>query len=591
MADVFNRPLNGTPPGGSGGVGYSIRSNGFASVGFAGGGPNSPVLATNAGRGRPAPTLNSVKMILEGMAGSLRRGEFTVTVYDAGSLESVIGSGGVGGVGNDITLSIGRSGPGAGGGGSWDLTVYKNTFQSDKEGRYVITVSALGKGMEVLKKDGIALPKRAVGKTFNKYANILGFPWLESVSVTNIVDFMMWEALDGAIGGVPITLSIESGKGNGSDWVHFIAPTGVKPQNIQNGLGETNRLVYFRLGYMIGIINDGLPASTKKILYDLPATAVETDLGGGNNLISGDPLNVLIKNDPYTDYPVEGNITDTGELIYSAITQPSGIFTSKAEMKSIGGDCMNIYVSYACLKGILNSLGASGTSANQADAERAASPGATKLDLEGFLQSVFGVIREATGGWVDLDIMEDPVAFENAEKDAALYIYNKNSKNASGGPTEIDDISGEGGVRSATISGDVPTGWQMEAFAKASPGKKEDPEPSETVTIDWNKAKNDLAKAGLDATQAQGISSGLRKVIAEMPKALAKEKADRPYPIGLSITCNGFLNPGFGQSFGLASLSATRWAENTAFTITRVTHQVQGQDWTTSLDTQSRLVP
>ena len=117
MADVFNRPLNGTPPGGSGGVGYSIRSNGFASVGFAGGGPNSPVLATNAGRGRPAPTLNSVKMILEGMAGSLRRGEFTVTVYDAGSLESVIGSGGVGGVGNDITLSIGRSGPGAGGGG------------------------------------------------------------------------------------------------------------------------------------------------------------------------------------------------------------------------------------------------------------------------------------------------------------------------------------------------------------------------------------------------------------------------------------------------------------------------------------------
>ena len=47
----------------------------------------------------------------------------------------------------------------------------------------------------------------------------------------------------------------------------------------------------------------------------------------------------------------------------------------------------------------------------------------------------------------------------------------------------------------------------------------------------------------------------------------------------------------FGQALEMQSLQATRWADNTAFTVTRVEHTVQGQDWTTDITTVARLVP
>ena len=39
----------------------------------------------------------------------------------------------------------------------------------------------------------------------------------------------------------------------------------------------------------------------------------------------------------------------------------------------------------------------------------------------------------------------------------------------------------------------------------------------------------------------------------------------------------------------MASLSSTRWGGTTVFTVTRVTHMVQNQDWTTDIQTVARL--
>lgn len=590
MPTIYNTALSGKPPGGSGGVGYSIRSNAFASVGFAGGGPDSPTLATNAGNGRPAPTLQSVKVTLEGTAGSLRRGQFTVIVYEASQLESVIGSGGVGGIGNTVTISIGRSGPGAGGGSGWQFAVYKNSFSNDKQGRYTITVDCVGKGMDAFRKDGIGLPKKAQGKTFKKFAEILGFPWLEEISVTNIVDYMMWEALDGGIGGFPITLSIESGESNG-DWVHMITPTGVKPRNDENSVGPSNRLVWFRLGWILDLIKDGMAPGGPTLKYNKDeGMDVESEIVPGVHCISGDPLSVLIRNDPYSDYPVDGETQSLADLIFGALSQPSGIFTSKASgMLPLAGDCANVYVSYHALKGIIKDATTGAKSSDQADLERANGSG-TSLNLDSFLSSLFSIIKEATGGWIDLDYIEDPKAWESGSEKADIIIYNRKSKNSAAGPAILDDVSGEGGVRSAAINGSVPTGWQQEAFSKQGTINDE-PAKTAIAILDLAKAKNDLAKAGFDVSQAAGLQAALRKAQDDMDINQIKNKTDRPYPIGLSITCNGFLNPGFGNSFGIQSLDATRWRNNTAFTITRVIHEVKGNDWTTSLESVARLVP
>lgn len=594
-SNIFNRGPAPQPPGGSGGVGYSLRSNGYASVGFAGGGPDSPLVAMGGGKGRPVATLKSVKVTLEGEAGSLRRGEFVVVVYNASELETVLT--GIGKIGCSVTYTIGRSGPGAGAGNSWTLVNYKNSFQSDKDGRYTITVQSVGKGNEILKKDGIALPNGGKGRKFKKFASFFGFPFIEEVGITSLIDWMLWEALDGTIAGFPLLLSPDSGTGDGSNYVQFIAPTGVAASMAPEskvGVGA-NRLVYFSLKFIIDNINKGLPAGAKPIKLD---AQTETQIGGVH-LISGDPLNVLIKNDPHTDYPAGTPPTATqviSDLIASLLGVPSGIFTSAAQMAPVqgsGADCGNIYISYAALKSIETSLGGGQKSAAQKRQEALEDNVATKMTLEGFLSSIFGIISEATGGWIELDFVQDPAAWVAGERDAQIVIINKKDKLNPASEAVYDDVSGEGGVREATINGDVPEGWQAEAFGQAgvSSGCDVKVEKTKTEKPDFLALKSDLANMGYDASQAGGLKAALRKTLSDIDNAEAANKTNRPYPIGVAVTLNGVHGIEFGHNFTISSLSPTRWGASpkTTFMVTRVEHTVEGQDWVTVLTSTAKL--
>ena len=136
----------------------------------------------------------------------------------------------------------------------------------------------------------------------------------------------------------------------------------------------------------------------------------------------------------------------------------------------------------------------------------------------------------------------------------------------------------------------VPQGWQAEAFAGKSPTSLEDPQPAPGPTPlemiqDGLKA---LPKAGYDASQAAGIKSALRKAQNETPVAIKGLKQNAPYPIGLALKVNGVAGVGFGHVVSIASLKGTRWNGNTVFTVTRVVHTVQNQDWTTDIETVAR---
>ena len=208
--------------------------------------------------------------------------------------------------------------------------------------------------------------------------------------------------------------------------------------------------------------------------------------------------------------------------------------------------------------------------------------------------SIFAVIREATGGFVDLVISEDPEAFDSGALDSDLLILNKKCiQDEDPFDSPYDDISGEGGVRSATFSGDVPQGWQAEAFAGKNLGgddktgeKKSGPTPKQMIDT----ALEALPKAGYDASQAAGIKAALRQAQDETPVESLGAIQNRPYPIGLSLKVNGTPGIGFGHVIALSSLSSTRWGGNTVFTVTRVVHTVQNQDWTTDIETVARLV-
>jgi hypothetical protein len=593
---IFLRSGAETPPGGSGGPGYSIRSNSQASVGFAGGGPSSPILATNAGNGRPSPTLNYVKVTLEGTAGSLRRGEFQVTCFDADSFNNVIAADGIGGIGKEITISINRSGPGAGSGMTHTFRVYKNEFNTSKEGKFIVTVHAVGKGMEIMKKDGLKLGPKA-GKFFYKNPDSIFWPFPEKIPVTGMMDYFLWYVTEKTAKMWPF--SPEPNASEQGKFFTLVAPTGYTPAADQpgfsGGVGKRNRLVYINLRWIIDYMNDALPPGNK---IDLIATCNATVDNAGTPLLSKDPTRLIIpRSDKYSDYAEEK--VALSDLIFSLLGTPSKIGTSflnpvPSPVTGKNADVGLFYISYDALRAIEQNLTGGADSAKAGEEEAKFDNSGTKMTAEGFLSGVFSIISECTGGAVDLETTEDPEAFDAGQLESNVLIVNKKAVQASAGPTEYDDVSGEGGVRSATFNGKVPKGWQQVAFAGGNVGadlaeKSKGPTPKQQI----DKAMASLAKDGYDAAPMASIGAALRQAQDETPASDKGAVQNRAYPIGLSLKVNGVAGVGFGHAIQMASLSSTRWGGETPtiFTVTRVTHMVQNQDWTTDIDTVARLSP
>lgn len=581
MPDIYFTGAAPLPPGGSGGVGYSIRSNAYASVGAGGGGPDSPTIATGGGSGRPATILESVKVTLEGTAGSLRRTEFTVTAYDAGTFDSLLSQFKVG---KDITVTMGRSGPGAGGGSSFQTTIYKHSFNSSKDGKWTLTCTGVGKGMEVLRTSAFGLPKGASANFYRlgKLFNII--PWQEKIPVTSLIDYIMHESLKFSAGTNPLTLSAETGKGIPGKFVEFVAPSGVSQGTApESTIGPKGRLVYFTFSHIMSYVNKSITDQGKKPI-DFSKAVVDMGVGGKCPLISGDPLNILFpRSDGQSDYAVGGGSQALSDVIKNLLGKPTGIFTQNADVKHMSGgtaSCGDILISYTALKTIETNL------STNSSTDPSTNPAGTTMNLDGFFNALFSIIAEASGGWCDMALLEDPAVISDNE--VPLIIVNKKSKNKGKVIATYDDISGEGGVRESSISGDVPSAWQQEAFAKGSVAN--DKVPSFSFK-GWTDAKDALAKAGLDSAQAAGIKSTLREAIASLSTSEAASKTDRPYPIGLSLKVNGVAGVKFGQGLEMTSLTGTRWANNTAFTVTRVEHTVSGQDWVTDITTVARLAP
>ena len=592
-----------TPPGGSGGPGYSLRPNGYATV--SGGGqtlgtaPASPVAATRLGSGRPVPTLQTVTMQLAGEAGALRRGSFTFTCYNFADFDSYLK--GIANPKTEITMTIGSHGA-SGGAKSFKLTVYKHSFTSSKDGKYTITVSAVGRGLELLKKDGLSVsynPGLIKGKKFVTNYDFFN----DEVEVRGTLDYMMWELQDALQLNDSFTFSPEHGDGIPGKFFTLIAPSnwaappGVTGQN--NGLWTRNRLVYFTLQYLIEVMNKFLAGSipdarTPQILIKATTPTTITVNGAKVQLISGDPSTVIIpRSGDLSDYVIEQGMS-ISSLIDFLLGTPSGIIMTGVDVTPMDADANVglICLSYDALRSIESRAT---TDAENADSAlmRAIQGKQSKLNVDDFLKGVFSIIREATGGKIDLEVMEDPGAFDSGGSVVAdLWIVNKNQKPDTVSPVSYDDISGEGGVREATITGDVPQAWQAEAFANGSlPGETEKPATSKVTSADVQNAKIDLAKSGFDSAQSGALKSLLRSAHEGGNQQDLSQDRTKPYPIKLNLTLNGVHGIGFGHLITIASLGG-RWGKGSGvgFTVTEVTHTVSGQDWTTEVTSVARII-
>ena len=127
------------------------------------------------------------------------------------------------------------------------------------------------------------------------------------------------------------------------------------------------------------------------------------------------------------------------------------------------------------------------------------------------------------------------------------------------------------------------------AFARQEDEEVAGPTPKEQI----DKALASMEKSGYDPKDVAAIGAALRQAQDQTPAASKGAIQNGAYPIGLSLKVNGVKNVGFGHAISMSSLDGGRWGGDvpTIFTVTRVVHTVQGQDWTTDIDTVARLAP
>lgn len=569
--NIFVRGGAPPPPGGSGVYtkGYGRRPNGTASVGVGGGGSSSPFLATGGGQGRPDTILTSAKITIEGEAGSLTRAEFTAVAYTPEAFQSIIT--GASGIGEEITVTVGSV--------TRTVTVYKHNFTNDKQGKWTVTVTAVGKGLELLKKDATG-SNPSGGKDFWKNGEWGG----ESTKAQGLLDIIAHQIFTDCKTN-PFSAALDHGRGKPGKYVLFMAPSNLQASGDAGGvtglIGFKNALYYVTLGHIIDELNKGLTGgefNAKPLI-----TGTEMFLPGNIPLVSSDPVRVLFPNGTNSDY---GSSNDGGivSLIKTILGVPNDIGTSLYDVEDMAGNCRNILISMSALAAIVSNLSSGNQDTQGAKAEKQNSSG-TRFDIEGFFSALFALIKECSGGFIDLIVMQNP---EDAN-DPNPWIVNMKNKEVAIGSTTYDDVNGEGGVRSATFSGDIPQGIQAEAFANASSGGEPTVKSSTPASLaELFKAKNKLVQSGYSDTGT--IGSVLRKAQADASLNDFSSKTSKAYPIGLALTVNGVDGVEFGHAIAMSSLSGTMWGKsNTVFTVTRVIHTVQNQDWTTQIETVARL--
>ena len=266
----------------------------------------------------------------------------------------------------------------------------------------------------------------------------------------------------------------------------------------------------------------------------------------------------------------------------------------------------NIYISYEYLSSTMfNSSAKRGeiegkTAAALADTDT----GATQENptyLGSALNQLFGDIYHATGGAVQLAIMEDP----DNSKD--LLIVSRNAKQDNIQETIFDPINGDGITRKCTVSCEPPAkavyaamdtgtskGYASNSISTQEPIEPEpDPvaEAEEKIRtlMDESLSANDFESEDCDA-----LAACFKTLVEKCTKEEAVELPDgrNCWPLKLQVNIDGTSGFKFGDCINSTFLPADPYQQPglaVTFTATEVKQEVGGNDWETSMKGLMRL--
>jgi hypothetical protein len=580
--------------------------------------------------GKPAPTLGTVTVEIDGEFGSLRRATAEFTCYDMESFDQIESS--LLRPGKTIYIRYGYAGANSttdrsqglvdlgDKGKAYEFVIYDYSFTYTKENYVKCSFKAVGSGNL---SQAINFSNKVEAGTRKFLRN---FEEADSEApVQGIEDVFDYDLLNNVIGVGNKVESVGDSKSYSGVSIdgyatNYTLSMLILPKDLElaDAIVETNwanssYIAYCSLGYIVHqLINTELlqnnksldPSKLGNIRYvcnkDTSISKVPSVY-----MFSADPLNVGLTGNWYQN--AYGKIGEPAAEVFTF-----EILKFQADQKTINVDNIdisNILISRVLLRKILKNF--------EKD----------KFSINSFLQALFDAIKDATAGLITLGLYEPDL---NSNDPDEKKLYNKYSMNGAYVPVliknlkqkpntvpdklEFDPLKGDGITRSCEVTAKVPKDMAAEAFGRQTPGKigstgTDGGQISEVIEGTSSKPLKDISEvetivgdlkykiypenklSGTAVTAGKGFLKDLINVYTALETRLQSEQI--LYPLEMKLTLDGIEGFRFGDhisSTNIPSVYRKKAGMRVGFTVLKTTHTITANDWSTELTTIARLV-
>ncbi len=229
------------------------------------------------------------------------------------------------------------------------------------------------------------------------------------------------------------------------------------------------------------------------------------------------------------------------------------------------------------------------------------------LSVHDFLNKIFALIKSASGGLYDIEIVPWPY-YSEAENVFTSRLYLVNKKYIDGAssdfkPVLFNPLNGDDITISATTDMDIPNdAIAMNAYAEHINNTTADaisPDDKDDLVEKHKKAIQSLIIAKTRTVPADNFSpdsidelrSAVTDYVNTIPKPVIMKNSNVVYPLKLNIECDGINGFRFGDLVGLDHINTLSGYEDTVFRLLAVVHTISNNSWVSKLESVCDLNP
>ena len=562
------------------------RNGGLGSVGKPSSGMYSnsakPTSGYNekAGRFTPKPHINSVKISNEGDFGSLKKAEVSFTVYSLSDLNLCQP---FFDLGANLNIDYGWYDAGEAGGpnGKFTGVIYNFSYSVNSGGGFDCISYGMSAGINTLTGDIKASSDSAGRKAVDASGHEV-----EASTIMGEIDVLVANAsalADNAINSDAIgAIKLPTSWGSYEQRELGVDVETSKPQ------------YYISLEKLVEIVNNKVLRAAGGARFNTISIKCNGNVTKGNvpakdKLVSGNPIEVL-----FPGYGKYGSIVTTSLQQIVPPLANFGVldfFPNDLATEFQNGDLSKAMINTIWLKQMLKDMGTL-----TADAQKSANKSVGK-----FLQNVLDMIHINSGTRFKLSLVSNP------KDETEILIADANYVETRVEPYKITAVTEDSICRSISLTSKVPSEMATAGFIAntntlapmgagiATINNSSSP-TSVTAQEQFDTATKNLAAQDQGPTSDNVIAmqAAIKRLYVGGSNAggTTAGKESIPFPIDFSCTLDGIEGFVFGNTITCNYLpTAYQGDDKVAFTVTKVEHNIAGNDWTTTLSTVCRFLP